>query len=84
MLQNTSINNSFEFLEDIGYQNSIKIITSFLIQVYQNNIPKNFYAEIFKRATIDLMFYINSAPILKELIKTDLNKPKNTELDKGV
>ena len=84
LLQNTSINNSFEFLEDIGYQNSIKIITSFLIQVYQNNIPKNFYSEIFKRATIDLMFYINSAPILKELIKTDLNKPKKTELDKGV
>ena len=84
LLQNTSINNTFEFLEDISYQNSIKKITSFLIQIYQKNIPKNFYSEIFKISTIDFMFYINTLPILKELIKTDLNKPKKTELDKGV
>ena len=84
LLQNTSINNSFELLEDISYQNSIKIIISFLIQIYQKNIPKNFYSEIFKRSTIDLIFYINTVPILKELIKIDLNKLKKTELDKGV
>ena len=84
LLQNNSINHCFELLEDKSYQNSIKIISSFLQNIYQKNIPKNFYPEIFKRSAIDLLFYINSVPIIKDFIKTDLNKPKKTELDKGV
>ena len=84
LLQNTSIQNTFEFLDDITYQNSIKIIISFLTKIYQKNIPTNFYSEIFKRSTIDLMFYINTIPILKEFIKTDLNTSKKVDIDKGI
>jgi hypothetical protein len=84
LLQNTSIQNTFEFLDDITYQNSIKIIISFLTKIYQKNIPTNFYSEIFKRSTIDLMFYINTIPILKEFIKADLNTSKKVDIDKGI
>ena len=69
LLQNNSINHCFELLEDKSYQNSIKIISSFLQNIYQKNIPKNFYPEIFKRSAIDLLFYINSVPIIKDFIK---------------
>ena len=84
LLHNASIQNTFEYLNDIAYQNSIKIIISFLTKIYQHNIPTNFYSEIFKRSTIDLMFYINTIPILKEFIKTDLNTSKKVEIDKGI
>ena len=84
LLKEISPKDSFDLLEDESYQDCIEKITEFLIGIYKEEIPKNFYGEIFKRSSIDFIYYYNVINILKELIKTDLNKSRKVELDKGV
>ena len=84
LLNIISPEDTFDLLEDESYQGCIEKITEFLLDIYKENIPKNFYGEIFKRSSIDFIYYYNVVNIITDLIKTDLNKPRKVELDKGV
>ena len=70
LFENNSIKESFEFYNDNSYQKSIKIILNFLKRRFKNNIPNKLYDEIYKKSSIDLIYYINILTMLKELIKT--------------
>ena len=84
LLSEISPKDSFDLLDDESYKGCIEKITEFLLDIYKENIPKNFYGEIFKRSSIDFIYYYNVVNIITELIKTDLNKSRKVELDKGV
>ena len=81
LLENNSIKESFELYNDKSYQNSLKIIINFLKEIYKNNIPKKLYDEIYKKSSIDFIYYINILALLKELIQEEKNHIK---IDKGV
>ena len=66
---------------DESYQKSIKKIIDFLKGIYKNNIPKNFYNEIFKNSSIDFIYYANTLTMVKDLIQGEITKAK---IDKGI
>ena len=84
LLENKSKEDSLEYLEDKSYLKSIEKIKEFIINVYQKNMPKNIFDEIYNKSCIDLLFYINSITLIKELIKTEQKKTKKIGIDKGV
>ena len=84
LFENNSIKESSEFYNDNSYQNSIKKLINFLKEIYRCNIPKKLYDEIYKRSSIDFIYYINILEMLKELIKNGIYNQKNIKIDKGV
>ena len=83
LLGYNSINDSLEFYKNDSYQNSIKKIIEFLINIYNNNIPKKFYNIIFKKSSIDILYHINSLSLLKQLISKEINQNKKIKFLKG-
>ena len=84
LLENNSMEISFELYKDGSYQNNINNIIIFLKNIYKNSIPKKLYNEIYKRSTIDFAYYINILTMLKEFIKEDNIKQNKVKADKGV
>ena len=79
-----SVKVSSELLEDDSYHNSIIKIIDFLKEIYKNNIPKNIYTELYKRSSIDSIYYINTLTMLKDLVEKEMTKQKKFVIDKGV
>ena len=85
LLENNSPNDSLELLGNLSYMNSIENINDFLINYsYKNNIPNNFYNEIFKKSSIDLLYFINVLSMLKNKFKMEIKESKNLKIDKGI
>ena len=84
LFENNSINISYELYEDDSYQNNTKKLIDFLMKIYDNNLPKKFYNEIYTKSSIDLVYYINSLSILKEFIKKEISFQKKLRIEKGL
>ena len=83
LLENNSLDESLKLPLDESYKDSIKQIIDFLYDIYKNNIPNKFYNEIYKKSTIDILYYINALSLIKELIKTEKGEIKTMNIDKG-
>ena len=84
LFENNSINISYELYEDDSYQNNTKKLIDFLMKIYDNNLPKKFYNEIYTKSSIDLVYYINALSILKEFIKKEISFQKKLRIEKGL
>ena len=71
LLENNSIKESFDYYNDKSFQNSLKMIINFLKEIYKNNIPKKLYNEIYKKSSIDFIYYMNALNMLKEFIQEE-------------
>ena len=52
-------------------------IIDFLINIYKNNIPINFFGEIYKKSCIDLIYYLNILKLIQKLFEKDYNSFNN-------
>ena len=85
LLEYNSPNDSLELLGNLSYMNSIENISDFLINYsYKKNIPNDFYSEIFKKSSIDLLYFINVLSMLKNKFKMEIKEAKNLKIDKGI
>ena len=46
-------------------------LNNFLVNLYKNHIPKNFYNEIFRKSAIDFPYYLNTLQLNKMLFKAE-------------
>ena len=84
LLENKSVEDSFELLEDESYNNSIKKIRDLIVNIYKKNIPENIYDEIYNKSCIDLLYYLNIINLLKDLFKNEFKKSKKLNIEKAV
>ena len=84
LFENNSIEDSFEFYFDESYQKSIKIIIEFLKDIYKKNIPKKFYNEIYRKSSIDYIYYTNVLTMINNIIQKEIIKQKQVKIDKGI
>ena len=69
LFENNSIKDSSEFYLDESYQISIKKLIDFIKDIYTINISNNFYYEIYKKSSIDFIYYSNALTMINEVIK---------------
>ena len=76
LFENNSIKDSSEFYLDESYQISIKKLIDFIKDIYTINISNNFYYEIYKKSSIDFIYYSNALTMINEVIKEQISKKK--------
>ena len=86
LLESKNIIKNEDSLININKNYSFDKMNDFLINIYKNNIPKNFYNEIFKTSAIDLPYYLNILNFLKKLFEkeSDLENIEGFNIEKGI
>ena len=73
LFESKEININFSKLEEQLQNDYIEKIINFLINIYKNHIPLDFYNEIFKKSAIDLVYYLNILKFLQKLFENESN-----------
>ena len=77
LFESREININFSKFEEQLQNDSIDKIINFLINIYKNHIPLDFYNEIFKKSAIDLVYYLNILKFLQKLYENENNSLNN-------